>query len=481
MRKKKIPLGTFDDRELFNVKRSYPSLECLTTKQQKELESRVRKLIDFESKARVSFQVTDYVSKRLSGKAGFVEKNILDNCNGKKEKYFFKDPWESSSMIIVKEGEKPITEGFHLIVSHGDSPCLHVKPKPLRIEWDPDEIYNYLGVRFSAIGQGGISNHQWVGQQVNVVGYFLDKGKEKRKIEFPGVVGDFSGHIDYRTEENVKEAFPSEQSLEIIVGHTGFKDTLERLNLKCEDDLAQTRLWAVPVNEPLLIDEYKWNLLVGYGHDNKTGVFSAVNAIINTKKPKYTSMVWITDKEESGDTSPSGAEGPFLDLVVEYLVEKEEVKRGKSVSERERKSLYLKSSVIIGDVNIAPYGPDAENMDYFSSAKIGFGAVIAREDGSWGSHPNLIRKIREIVNHGKNNGGNICHQICGEFYDQDKEDLKFTDSLRGYLIPKGVPFVWVGVPCASSHSHNEIICPADEYWTSKLYQRFFESNIGIEE
>ncbi len=37
--------------------------------------------------------------------------------------YFFQDPWEKSSAIIVSEGRKPITDGFNLIISHLDSPC----------------------------------------------------------------------------------------------------------------------------------------------------------------------------------------------------------------------------------------------------------------------------------------------------------------------------------------------------------------------
>ena len=310
-RRMRIPNGTFDDYILDDVNRRYPSLDCLAKEESKQLDTRVRHLVRFTDKAKVSFQVVDFIADWVSKRARFEERQVdAQICDSQpKKKYFFRDPWEGSSMIIVKEGEKPITDGFNLIVCHSDSPCLRLKPRPVKLEWAEDEIFNFLGARFSATLYGGGLVHHWIGQQVNIIGYALDKNGTKRAIEVPGVIGDYASHVDDRDDEEVRIAFPKEQSLEVIAGHTNIKGILDGFGFKSLDDFAEAKLFAVPTNSTLPIDEYTWRLLTGYGLDDRVCVFSATDAIIKTKNPKKTSIVWITDTEEIGDIQPTGASG----------------------------------------------------------------------------------------------------------------------------------------------------------------------------
>lgn len=478
-RKIRVPRESFFNKTLEEDTREYPCLDCLTSKELEQVEKRVNRLMDFESKARVPFQVTDYISNWLSARPGFEEKNIFDEEVSQKQKYFFKDPWEGGSMIIVKEGQLPITEGFHMILCHSDSPCLRLKSRPVRIEWEAEKKFNHLGVRFSAIPHGGISNHQWVAQQVKVIGYHVGENGKKELIEFPGIVGDSSAHVDYRSGEEVENAFSSEKSLEIIAGHINSKEILEKLELNSLDDLSGSKIFAVPVNEPLPIDEYNWRLLVAYGHDDRSVIFSAVDSLVKTSNPQYTSIVWMTDTEETGENAPSGAEGNFIDLVLDKLIEKESEKLNREISEMERRKMLINSSLIIGDVSIAPYGIDSEDMDPISAPKVGFGMFIDAEEGST-SNRKFVQQLRTLAKKGESRGRNICHQVCGSFYNQDRVDLwtyEFTG--KDSLLSKIGQWTWAGIPCASCHSHNEIICPGDELWTSRFYKRFFESDICL--
>jgi len=482
-RRKQVPIETFDNQVLYDTRRNYPSLDCLTKEQLSAVDNRIRRLMDLENNAKTSFQVIDYISKWISGRLSFKEKNIsmlYDDL--KKKKYFFKDPWERASMIIIKEGTNPLTEGFNMIVAHSDSPCLRVKPRPVKIEWAQDEVYNHLGVRLSAIPHGGISPHQWVGQQVNLIGYTV--GKDGKRIDIkepiPGVVGDCSAHVDYRSDEQVNEAFAPEKSLEIITGHSDVRETLSRLDLSNLDDFAQTKLYAVPTNNALAIDEYNWRLLVAYGHDDRACVFSAVDALVRARNLKYTGIIWITDGEETGENAPSGAKGPFLDSVLDYVLEEQVKKYGLNVSDRDRRLMLQRSSLIFGDVDIAPYGYDAENMDVKGAPKLGFGVYIA-SDASQVSNPNFIRKLRNLALFGQGKNQNICHQISGIGYDQDREEVWHYDAGgKEGLVSKIGQWSWAGIPCASVHSHNEIICPGDELAAFKFYKRFFESDVSMD-
>ena len=139
------------------------------------------------------------------------------------------------------------------------------------------------------------------------------------------------------------------------------------------------------------------------------------------------------------------------------------------------------SSLIIGDVDFAPYGHDAENLDVRSSPKLGFGVYLS-SDPSQTSNPNYIRKLRSLAKQGFEKNQNICYQISGVGYDQDRIELwdyNGAECKQG-LVEKIGQWSWAGLPCASSHSHNEIICPGDELATFKFYKRFFESDISIE-
>lgn len=380
-------------------------------------------------------------------------------------------------MVVVKEGYKPLSQGFNLILCHSDTPCLRVKPKPIKLQWSEDEIYNHLGVRLSAVPHGGISIHQWLGQQVKVIG--LRKNGSTRELEFPGVVADYTAHVDYRKEEDVEEAFPPERSLEIIVGQKSIRETLERFKLKSIDDFADMKLLAVPTNEPLAIDEYTWRLLAAYGNDDKSCIFSAYDAIKRARQPKKTSILWITNKEEVGEASPDGAQGHFFDLVLDEMLKREEEQYGTSLNERDKRAMYHKSCMLVGDVIVAPYGYDADDMDAMNSSKIALGVAIEAEAGT-SSHVGYIKKLRKLAKRGAAKGQNICHQVAGSFYNQDKEEVWFYDpDGKGALTSKIGQWAWVGIPCASAHSPNEIICPGDEFWTSKFYKRFFESDLGF--
>jgi len=467
----KVPDGTFPNSLGIDENRPFPSMECLTNEEKKELGKRVDSLVDFHSKSKLAFQAVASISNWLS-EQGFEQRDIFSENNKDTKNYFYLDPWQKSSLIVVKEGKKPITEGFHLINSHADSPCLKIKSRPLRIEGDKDKLYNYLGVRLSTIPHGGIVIPHWVGQPVKIMGYTINKDGTRKEISFLGSVEVNSAHIDYSNSEQVEHSFSPEKSLEITTGYAGVSNLLDSLSFESPDDFANTHLWAVPTNNMISIDEHSKNLLVGYGHDNRTTVFSAIDSIIKTKNPEYTSIVWISDNEEIGDPSPVGTDGPFFKILLEKIIGEQEINEKRKISKMEIYQMYSKSKMINGDVTIAPSRSDEEdNMDYQSSAKIGLGAVIEELDIS-GNNLHLVRYLRNLASE-SGLEKRLCHQLCGQFYNQDKVDLWYSSAPNG-LSSKGIPKISVGIPCASCHSPVEIICPGDEYATSKLYKRFFE-------
>ena len=479
-RRRKIPTETFDNYVLLDVERKFPSLECLTSSEIKELDSRIRRIINFESRARIPELVVSYISEMLSSR-GFAEGDLNnEKPNSNKRKYFFKDPWMQSSMIVVKKGRESIKNGFNLIVCHGDSPCLRIKPKPLRAECVENEIYNFLGTRLTANLCGGSQVYHWMGSQVRILGNMKTK-KGRIPVNIPGMIGIPSAHIDESDEEVVRLAFPKNESLEVIPGHSSVRETLKRFEIQSQDDFASSRLFVVPVTDPHPVDEYNWRLLGAYGHDDKSCVYAAVDALSKVRDPKRTSIVWITDKEEVGDDAPTGAGGPLLEKVLDRLIRGEEVKSRKKMSESEKRNMHLKSCLLIGDVTAAPYGYDAEQMDIENTAKLGFGVYISG-DSKETSDADFIWELRNLAKMGASRDINICHQVTGDFYHPDSIYAGFgcrEHSGKEDLYKKIGRWAWVGIPCASTHSHNEVICPADEMWTSRFYKRFFGSDLSL--
>jgi aspartyl aminopeptidase len=481
-RRQRVPTETFDNYVLKDCERKYPSMDCLTPAQQAELEKRVYKLMDLENNARVPFQVADYNARWLSGKAGFEERVLLDEPEegDRKKKYFFRDPFDGDSMVIIKEGELPITQGFNLVACHSDAPCLRIKPSPIKIEWNEDEQYFTLGVRLSSAAHGGLVYSQWPSQQVNLIGYFVDEKFNRQVIEIPGIIPDISAHTDHREGEEVEDAFAPEETLEVILGHTTLKETLDRFGFKSIDDFGFAKIFGVPTNMALPIDEKTWRLLCAYGHDDRACMFSAVSAISKVRNPKLTSIVWIGDNEEVGDVSPSGANGFVMDLVLDYLLRKHERNTGENISERDRRRLLLMSSYLYADVNIAPFGKDSTKMDAINAPKLGFGVNIGTAPGDVSSLY-FARKLKNIALQGKARGNNICPQVVGNMYHQNLQDTWAYDQFGGaFLNQIGQWNTSIGIPCASTHSPNEVICPGDEYALFQFLTRFFRSNTGLE-
>jgi len=473
--------------------RMYPSYDTLGAKTLSgPLETLVRGLMDFEETAPVPHLAVQYIVKLVSSsRTKFNQVELLSRPEQAKRKrnYFFLDPWDQRSMVIVRESARPITDGFHTLVAHADSPCLQVKPVPIRREWDPDEQPWYLGVRLAARAYGGINIHQWTGRSVRILGYTRGyfEGKKKindalRTFDFPGWVGDFAAHVDDRADDALKQAFPHEKMLEIIPGDRDPASLIKRMHFRNLDQFASSRLWAVSQESPKPLTDYDWRLLAGPGHDDKSCLYSAVDAIIKARNPEYTSIVWVTDHEEVGDSAPTGARGPFLERVLEFIIEKQRAE--KRISNRQMTAhstgqMYLKSCVIIADVGLAPFGPDKDLMDSYSAPKIGSGVFIDSSDGEGKSVPTgFIRKLEGLTNGGR--GKPICHQMSGSSYQGEDAFLSEDPFVRGYLIPKGVQWAYAGIPLGAMHSPSEILCSGDLLCARDFYVRFLQSNITLD-
>jgi aspartyl aminopeptidase len=477
MKKMAVPHDSYETHPLLNERRPFPSLDCLNETQLTEVRKRISNIIDYHSHSKLAFQAVDYFAEALS-KLDFKEENCFEDSNSNDNKIFYKDPWNQSSMIAFIRGKKPISEGFRIIAAHADSPCLRIKPRPIRMEEkDTSKFYHYLGARLSAIPHGGVLYAHWIGQPVKVMGYTINKDRTKKEISFPAFVGINSAHVEANDMQTMRE-FSPDSTLEIITGHNGPKDLLKSLHLESLDDFATTRLWAVPTNEMQLLNEEFPNLLVGYGHDNRTTAYSAVDALTEVKNPTYASFVWVSDNEEIFDPAPVGTKGNFLEMIVEKLIEEQEKKEKRKISTTEKNLLFRKSRFIIADSTFAPYGPDVgEATDVKSASKIGLGVAIEGGDIQ-GYDPVFLRDLRNLTEPIPEKRLGICHQVTGDFYNQDEMPLWLTWGQPYFPKTKGTSGSWVAIPCACLHSSVEAICPGDEYAAFNLYKRFFESDVS---
>ena len=214
---------------------------------------------------------------------------------------------QNKAMAMLTVGARPISEGLRIICAHIDSPRLDVRPNPVSSDGDL--------VRFRTHYYGGIKKYQWVTQPLALHGRAIRAGGEAVDFslgEAPDepvfYISDLPKHL---SSEQVKKPLGdgiSGEDLNALAG-SGFEaQLLALLKDRCRltpRELSTAELTFVPAGQARDVG-FDGSLIAAYGQDDKICAYAALQALLQTASPVYTSLVIFADKEEVGSVGTTG-------------------------------------------------------------------------------------------------------------------------------------------------------------------------------
>ena len=375
------------------------------------------------------------------------------------------------NLYLVTIGKKPLNEGIHFNIAHIDSPRIDLKPNPL---YETEEL-----AYFKTHYYGGIKKYQWTTIPLALHGRIMLADGKAIDVDFgekPGdpvlVITDLLPHLGRaQGERKLNEGIKGEE-LNILLGSLPVddKEVKEAFKLRVlsilhdkygitEKDFMRSELTLVPAQKA--VDVGLDSSMVGaYGQDDKVCAYTALMAEFDCKKPEYTSLTALVDKEEIGSTGNTGMESDALLHFVEDLAECE----GERVRDILRNSICLSS-----DVNAAydPTFPDVyekQNSSFFNH-----GPVLTKYTGvrgKGGSNDASAETMQMVIGYMEDAG--VAWQI-GEL---GKVDEGGGGTIAMFMGNMDVDTVDLGVAVLSMHAPFELTAKLDVYYTYKAFLAF---------
>lgn len=378
------------------------------------------------------------------------------------------------NIILAIIGKNELKNGARMSIAHVDAPHLDLKPNPLT---EKSEI-----AMFKTHYYGGIKKYQWTamplalhGRIVKADGSYIDVSIGENDNEPCFCISDLLPHLA-REQMNKKmnDAIKGED-LNVIAGTMPFDSSegadlvklniLKLLNDKygiVEEDFISSDLEIVPAMKAQDVG-FDRSLIGGYAHDDRCCAYPSLQAIFNCEMPDSTSIVVLTDKEETGSDGNTGMQSNFVKYFISDLADAEGLRC---------RDVLTKSKCLSADVNAA-YDPNfAGEYEFSNSSFINKGVVVEKYTGSGGKYgtseasAEFMGEIRKILN-----DNNIIWQ-SGEL---GKVDTGGGGTIAKYVANLNVDVVDIGVPVLSMHAPFELISKLDLYMTYKAVLAFFKA------
>ncbi|KXS55730.1 MAG: hypothetical protein AMR96_06650 [Candidatus Adiutrix intracellularis] len=382
---------------------------------------------------------------------------------------------------FFRPGRLSPEDGFNLIVAHGDSPRLDLKPKC---------VYEESGPGFGMLRTnlyGGLKKFQWLARPLALWGFCALKGGRTVEIIFGEepddpvlTIPDLLPHLDRKVQRDKKigEAIVADKmnllAVSIPLGRPRDKDRFKLAVLKIlydrwglvEEDLVSSEIEIVPAG-PARSVGFDASLLGGYGQDDRLPVFATLAAVAEVKKPDRPTLVIIYDREEIGSYGSVGASGNFI----EHLAARAFEAVGLDVHWSKVREALLKTQALSADVE-AGVDPDYKEVhEELNSAHIGRGPCLVRYTGGTGKY-GASEASAEYVSRVRSAFAKAGVLWQSAILGKQEEGGGGTVAL--YLAAYGLNIVDCGPPVISMHSPFEISSKADLWMTVRAYAAFLK-------
>ena len=371
------------------------------------------------------------------------------------------------SVVLFTVGKQPIEKGINIIGAHIDSPRLDLKAKP---------FYESQGFCLADTHYyGGIKKYQWTSQPLAVHGVVVKKDGTKIDVVFGEedcVVGisDLLPHLDKNDSKDIKG-----EDLNLIVGNIA-DDKAEKNKFKSfilnimknngveEDDFFSAELEVVPSGraKDFGLDR---SMIIGYGHDDRVCAYTNLRAMLEVKKPEFSTMSLLVDKEEIGSVGATGMHSKFFENCLAEIMN-----LCGQYSELALRRALNNSYMISSDVTAAVDPNHTSPFNVETDAHFAKGISFNKFTGSRGksgandANPEFIASLRKCLDDAK-----VSYQAT----EMGKVDQGGGGTIAYIMAKYGMNVIDAGVPVLNMHAPWEIVSKVDVYETYRCYKAFY--------
>lgn len=396
---------------------------------------------------------------------------ISNKAHQHNKKIFFN---KHAGAAIVVKGNRPLTDGVKIVISHIDSPRLDLKQVPLFEDSDSNLAL------FETHYYGGIKKFHWVTIPLSLHGVIIKQDGSKVTLRLGEdsddpvfFVPDLLPHLSHEVQDikKMKDAVKGE-SLDIAIGNQPIKvdekykiknAILEKLHQEyglVEEDFISAEIEAVPAYKPRDVGFDK-SMIGAYGQDDRVCAYTSLQAILSLEKPEYTSIALFVDKEEIGSEGSTSAQAvTFLRSVMKNIEPHVDIDQ-----------VMLNSKVISADVDAAVTPNYTEVFEMKNASSLGRGITMAKYTGHGGKYSandapaEYVSEIRKML---KEN--NIPWQT-GEL---GKVDNGGGGTVAKYFARLGMTVIDLGPSVMCMHAPFEITSKLDVYACYLAYKAFMQ-------
>lgn len=273
-------------------------------------------LIDFLNASPTPFHATAAMVSQLET-ADFRQLNEAETWDLTPGRYFVTR--NQSSIIAFVIGSRSLPEsGIRMVGAHTDSPCLKVKPNPIRTKHG----YQQLSVEV----YGGVLLNPWFDRDLSLAGRVTSEDAAGNIInslvnlrEPIAVIPSLAIHLD-REANNARKVNPETDIPPVLLQEDESFRLASLIAEQIQDrEILATELSFYDTNPARIIGLHR-EFLASARLDNLLSCYTGMQALLNAD-PEVTSLLVCNDHEEVGSASAAGAEGTFLKDVLERITE----------------------------------------------------------------------------------------------------------------------------------------------------------------
>ncbi len=377
-------------------------------------------------------------------------------------------------IILCTFGKKDASHGVKIAAAHIDSPRLDLKPMPV---YESEEM-----AFFKTHYYGGIKKYQWTTVPLSLHGVIVKAdgtkvtvriGEDEGDPQF--VVTDLLIHLSKEQMQRPAGQVVKGEELNVTIGSLPFNKDEESEQVKLnilnilaekygivEKDFLTAELEMIPAYKARDIG-FDRSMIGGYGHDDKVCAYPAAMANFAVKKPEYTTVTVLTDKEEIGSDGNTGLNSSYFKYFIHDLADLAGVP-GRDV--------LSKSECLSADVTAAfdPTFPDV--MEKRNASFLNKGVCVCKYTGAGGKYDTsdataeFFGKVRGILDKAG---------IVWQSGELGKVDAGGGGTVAKYVAALNADVIDIGVPVLSMHSPYEVVSKLDLYSTYQAFAEFFKA------
>ncbi len=425
-----------------------------------------RDLIAFLDKSPTPYHAVSSMAGQLQA-AGFERLSETVSWQLKPEGRYFLT--RNASSIIAFQGmdiDNLAAQGLRIVGAHTDSPCLKVKPNADNKRHQCTQI----GVEV----YGGALLNPWFDRDLSLAGRVTYRNTEgvvqSVLVDFHqplAVIPSLAIHLD--REANNQRSINAQNHLPLIIGgdqldYDGFNELLRK---KVPSDAPDSQCESVVAYEIYAYDmqgaavtgltgEY----LASARLDNLLSCFVGLHALLDAPATRPAMLV-CTDHEEIGSQSACGAQGPFLQDVLERLI-----------ADAELRKQTIRQSLLISSDNAHALHPNfSDKHDQQHGPRINGGPVIkVNANQRYATNSETSAHFRRICE-----AESVPYQLFVV-----RSDMACGSTIGPIIASElGIPTVDVGCPQWAMHSIRETAGVQDAAYMHKVLTRFYQQDGGF--